>query len=341
MKSLAQDLTIVMQGAITNGSEINHEAISNIKRVRRVFPQCEMIISTWRGSSEVEDRLKKIGSYFNCCFIFNDDPGCLLKIEHGIKFISNVNRMIRSTYNGIASSKKKYVLKIRTDSYFDSGAVLNIFSAFIENDIYHRDERYSVFQHRIINCNLFARNARGYLPYLFHPGDIMLAGYKSDMLKMFDVEFANESIFSENRRLCFYTMMKYVPEQYIWVKCIEKVLNKKTFSGNHEYNSFLIGESEKYYVNNFIPFSAHQLSFCWTKHKTHYQNKGKYSIYNFPDWIKLYNTHILKIPTPVNSDYVIKRVVSILMMGYFFVRTNLLRVTFIKRIALMLFNKRG
>lgn len=341
MYVLPDDVTIVMQGIVVDDKGIDKVIINNIRRVRKQFPLSKIIISTWEMESALEIQFGKLTGYLGVSYILNDDPGVTTKIEGGIKCVSNVNRMIISSYYGISLAETTFVIKMRTDSYFTSNGILGLLEAHIVNDRFKRGLDYSVFNHRVLNCNLFSRNAKGYLPYLFHPGDILFCGYKDDVMSLFDIELADERIFNISKYGYFYTIMDYVPEQYIWVKCIEKQKKIRVFHGNSQKEKKLICESEKYYMNNFIPFDSSQISFCWQKHKSQYHNKGKYSVYDYSDWVRLYNKYISDQHTPVDSEYIVKNTVRFFMIGYFFIRTNLLRIPYVKRIALKIFNKRG
>ncbi|MGP4123818.1 MAG: WavE lipopolysaccharide synthesis family protein [Sodalis sp. (in: enterobacteria)] len=341
MRVLLNNVTIVMQGIAVDNKGIRKEIINNIRRVRKSFPLSKVIISTWQMQPALKIQFDKLAHYLGVSYILNDDPGAIIKIEGGTKYISNVNRMIVSSFYGISLAETTFVIKMRTDSYFTSNDIIGMIEKYIINDRFEREIDYSVFNHRVINYNLFCRNAKGYLPYLFHPGDILFCGYKEDVMRIFDIALADDKIFKISRIGCLYAIMDYVPEQYIWVKCIEKHKKIAVFHGNSKSEKRLIVESERYYMNNFIPFNKNEISFCWQKHKSHYHGKGKYSVYDYSDWIRLYNEYISGLHTSVNAKRLAKNVIIFFMTGYFCIRTTFLRIPFVKRIALKVFNKRG
>ncbi|RLR17260.1 WavE lipopolysaccharide synthesis [Sodalis-like symbiont of Bactericera trigonica] len=341
MRVSSDDVTIVMQGKIVEHKLIDVQAINNIRKVKKHFPKSKIIISSWKMAPELQLQFNKLARYLGVSYLLNDDPGVTCKIEGGIKYVSNINRMIVSSLNGIRLAKTTFVIKMRTDSYFTSDAVLALLENSVVNDRFKREGGYSVFNHRVLNYNLFSRNARGYLPYLFHPGDILFCGYKDDVMSIFNIDLADESIFKVSKYAHFYTTMDYVPEQYVWVKCIEKIKGMTVFHGNGQRENRLVIESEIYYISNFIPFNSSDMAFCWRKHKSHYHCKGKYSVYDYSDWIRLYNKYILGLSTPVDREFALKFVVNCFMIGYFYLRSNLLRIPFVKRTALKIFNKRG
>ncbi|MGL9773848.1 MAG: WavE lipopolysaccharide synthesis family protein [Sodalis sp. (in: enterobacteria)] len=341
MRVSPDDVTIVMQGSVVDNKGIDRSIITNIRKVKQHFPRCQIIISTWKMKFACNVQFSKLARYLDVAYLLNEDPGLISKIENGIKYASNINRMIVSSLCGIRLVKTPFVIKMRTDSYFTSDAILDLLERYIVNDRFKREVGYSIFNHRVLNYNLFSRNARGYLPYLFHPGDILLCGYKDDVMSIFDVDLADASIFETSKHGYFYTIMNYVPEQYIWVKCIDKRKRLKVFHGNCQRNNKLTIESEMYYINNFIPCDSSDIAFCWRKHKSHYHNKGRYSVYDYSDWMRLYNKSIRGLSTPVDRKFMIKKMVTFFMMGFFYIRSNLLSIPFVKRIALKIFNKRG
>lgn len=333
--------SIVMQGGILDKvGSIDTNVIDNIEIIRREFPLSEFILSTWNTGDSVKQIISELAEKFSFIVIYNEDPGGMISSDKVVT--SNINRMIISTKNGIKAAKREFIIKIRTDSYLYNKnivyAMLHIIGSRIENK---RDDRFKIFDNYIINCSLFARDAKGYLPYLFHPGDICLAGTNKDMLSLFDLKLADKSIFRNISRVCFLSFMKYVPEQFIWISCIENKIGKIVYAGNEFYDKPSIELSERYYVNNFIVFSPEQLGFKWPKYRLVYNSKGLHSIYSINDWKLLYNKYNKNYYIVDNTSLIRKKVITINMMVYFFARTSLLKIPALRKLAIKLFRKRG
>ena len=195
--------SIVMQGGILDKvGSIDTNVIDNIEIIRREFPLSEFILSTWNTGDSVKQIISELAEKFSFIVIYNEDPGGMISSDKVVT--SNINRMIISTKNGIKAAKREFIIKIRTDSYLYNKnivyAMLHIIGSRIENK---RDDRFKIFDNYIINCSLFARDAKGYLPYLFHPGDICLAGTNKDMLSLFDLKLADNSILRKISMVCF------------------------------------------------------------------------------------------------------------------------------------------
>jgi len=283
-------VSFVFQGAFFY--DRNNDTLSNIKKVRGIYPHSEIILSTWSLRSDEEEIITQKLKELNVKVIFNKDPGPLIFRDGSYKWVTNINRMIVSTKNGVEAASCEYVVKLRTDSFFINDNLKRIFiHRGLIGSKYKRDKDFSLFSERIINCNLFARHSRSYRPFEFHPGDIMLLGRKDDVLNYFDAPLADESIFDVIFNKSIFSLMSFVPEQYLWVNYIKKMNTTFDYKGNKENlrdNNFI---SEKYYINNFIPFSCHQIGFLWPKYSYKYNNKGRGSVYHYNDWVKINEIH--------------------------------------------------
>ena len=282
-------LSFVFQGKVDFDNECS-EIVENIQRVRVLFPLSEIILSTWLLGPEKENHLLEKLKYLDVEVIFSVDPGPLVYREGIYEWVSNINRMINSTKKGVEASTREYVVKLRTDSYFINDNLKNFFlHRNIINSRFEREKNYSLFSERIINCNLFARHSRSYRPFDFHPGDIMMLGKKEDVLNFFSSPVADESLFEVIFNKTIFSLMRLVPEQYLWINYIKKRVHDFNYSGNNARGVDLTSLSERYYINNFIPFSSEQLGFVWPKYSDKYNNKGEDSIYHFSDWVKINN----------------------------------------------------
>lgn len=333
--------SIVMQGGILDKyGNLDAAIVENIKRVRCNFISSEFILSTWEVCEEIQCELEKLAEELSLIVLYSKDPGSIYSSDKLVS--SNINRMIVSTRNGIKISRREFIIKIRTDSYlYDKKIVSNLLHIVGSKIEKNRDAEYSIFEHYVINCSLFARDSRGYLPYLFHPGDICLAGAKEDMLLIFDIPLADESIFSDISRACFLSFMKYVPEQYIWVYCIRNKTGRLIYSGNDVYDKQSIELSERFYINNFIVLSPMQLGFKWPKYEITYRSKGLYSIYSLNDWKALYNKYNKRYFEIDKKLIIIKKIITFMSFFYFFARTCALRISFLRKLAVKFFRKRG
>lgn len=347
-KILPHDISFIIQGPVydSKNQKIDTQFLNGLDKTMSVFKSAEFIVSTWVIPAESTLWLRQ--TYPQIKFIFNEDVGTLEKVIDGVNVATNVNRMIISTINGLNTATRKYAVKLRTDSYVYNNSIVDILEAVINQkefcgfNLRNRNDNYTIFESHIVNCNLFARNPRSHLPFLYHPGDIFMAGLTSDLIKLFDIPNASDSILKKCSSLMNSSFMELVPEQYIWVKCIHNTGKYDDFSySNFNASTDEIERSEQFYFNNFIPFSAESLGFCWPKHKQVYFNKGGSSIYNFEDWFKWYYQRTNGSNPRTSYTYKKRELIINMMKIYFFIRTSLLRIKLIRKLAYKIYVKRG
>jgi hypothetical protein len=341
-----EDVSIVMQGSIVNNHGVlNSDFINNLDMLVKHFPSSQIIISTWIVDSSIEHKLSI--KYPFVIFYYNNDVGPIIKDVEGVTIVSNLNRMLISTTAGLNLVTSRYAIKIRTDSFFYSDNILQLFKELYTNNSIGstssitREVKFSIFNKHIINCNLFARNPHSHLPFLFHPGDIMLAGETADLKLLFHIPLADDKLIGMCKTWMNSCYMVLVPEQYLWIKCIEINTGMRELDGNFSSNPMEVERSERFYLNNFIPLSPEVLGFEWPKHKQEYYGKGILSVYTFKDWVKLYQKYILLEKSKWDFQLFYRDLKINFMKLYFFIRTQLLRIKFIRKLAFKLFVKRG
>ena len=159
-----QQISIVFQGAVSD----SFLGIS-LMRTRMLFPQAELILSTWQSSDNLTfDRL-----------VLSHDPGGIISDEIGGVY-NNINRQIVSTRAGLEAATRPYCLKIRTDILLDNADFLEKFGKW--------DAQAPPFhvKNRILICNYYTRNPRVY-PLPFHPCDWVLFGRTEDLKRYFSL----------------------------------------------------------------------------------------------------------------------------------------------------------
>lgn len=336
-----ENVSIIFQGKILEDGKICRGVIDNLIMTRQQFPHDEIILSTWDLGHKLREELLSQLQPLDIALTESRDPGPLIYQQKGEHWITNVNRMIVSSRAGIRHARHRLVIKLRTDSLLYQSDIRDILRRRRKDEQHFpRDPKYTLFRERVINGNLFARNARGYMPYLFHPGDIFMAGNREDSLDLFEIPLADNSIFE----ICFcfsiFTLMKYVPEQYLWVRYIEKKSGSIEFPGNAVSSKTLRERSEKYYVNNFIPYSSKQLGFCWGKHQQVYKNKGLSSVYQLEDWRNLQQNY-----QPVGMGQAMadkaRRIKIFTLKTLLWMKFLPLHLAFIRTIAIRIYGRRS
>ncbi len=265
----SSEISVVIQGVVSN------ETKKVIESVKKILPFSEIILSTWRRSNVKNLDCDKI--------IFNDDPGAISFRLNGQKH--NLNRQIVSSFNGVKNAKRKYVLKLRSDTILLNHNFLKYFDMFPKRDV-----KYKIFDKRIIITNVYTRNSSSQMKCLFHPSDWVMFGLRQDVYKMWNIPLAPEPETSQ----WFKThkkpandifpdfLTRYHAEQYIWITTLKKNGVNFKFSNYMSYSKKLIQISDRSIFNNFIILDYKpKFSFFNLKYPNILQNSSLIYFYDF------------------------------------------------------------
>ncbi|MBE4994542.1 hypothetical protein INF73_21955, partial [Enterobacter cloacae complex sp. P6RS] len=182
-----------------------------------------------------------------------------------------------------------------------------------------------------LTASWVARDARGSLPFLFHPGDIFLAGRTEDIRLFFAAPLATCEIYSRVYAPGMTSAWRYVPEQWLWINAIKLRTGKMVYQGNFETSPALVESSEQFFLANFIPFSARRLGLSWPKYWRKYPLRGLFSLYTTGRWQELYaSTYGLEFPG--SRKRIMRFFIALWRFGYI-LREYLLRCTLLRRVA--------
>lgn len=238
------ELSVVVQGGISKYT------LKSLKRIREFLPNSEIILSTWKDTD-----ISFLSGYYDLV-VFSDMPEAF---DYGNGSLNNLNRQLISTQKGIELSKRKYVLKLRSDLVLKNNKILNI------SDTYKRNNDLLLFKKRIIVGNIFSLKfttngkEKNFMP--FQISDWFFLGLKEDIKKLFDIPIAKEPdntyyfkkhTYDKNKYCHFKNLTwRYTAEQYIQYMCVSKYFSI-SFKHMMDYNKKNIEFSEKYVVNNFL-----------------------------------------------------------------------------------------
>ncbi len=280
-KIKSRDVSVVVQGLAEKGI-----IDKCIKSIRKQLPFSEIILSTWEGSDVKNLNYDKL--------VLNKDPGNFPLTLDGIN--NNVNRQIVSTLNGIKQATRKYCLKIRSNAVLKDNSFLNLL-----NQCTKYEEGYHLLQHRLLIPSYFTRDPNVYkkgiyankymkINYPFHPSDMVLFGLTSDMMDYWDIPLLKE----QDVKVSFKGIYgKYIPEQYIFIKFLEKKgikINLSTYDDNSQEN---ISLTEHLFASNFILVNYRTFGVDFQTDKfSIYQNPKRFlSCYTPYKWKALYNKY--------------------------------------------------
>lgn len=336
-----ETLSIVLQGPVRHNNEICPTTWAYIMRTRNTFPQAEVIVSTWKESAEQDGILSERLKNENIKLVLSDDPGALIMEDQGGKYVNNVNRLLLSSRRGVEAATRNLTVKLRTDCYLHSRNLIRLLSSKVLSlDGITRDPHFSVFKSRVINASWFARDARGSLPYLFHPGDILLAGKTEDLLTFFSAPpLSLEEAFKPSHQLGMWCAWRYVPEQYFWTHAIRAVTGKHVFNGNFKTSEDLVRQSEQYYLANFVPYSARQLGFSWPKYWYCYPLRGLFSVYTNRRWLRIHKKY-KEGKAPISVLSILDALGTWIWKAGYLLRAQIVRIPLVRRILITIFLRR-
>jgi hypothetical protein len=333
-----KNLSIVFQGpAAGPDGELQPDVLLNLQRTRQVFPAAEIILSTWMLLTTQIPAWHRHLRPLEIKLILSEDPGALAETHRGVRYVTNVNRLLVSSSAGLAAASQLLAVKLRTDTWLSSRGVVNLLRQQVlsEDPAIPRDPAFTAFRARVINAEWFARDARGSLPYLYHPGDIFLAGYTTDLRLFFSAPPAGPDLFHPTSVPGLGCPWRYVPEQWFWLHAIHQVRGRWVYPGNFTHSEENIAASEQWYLANFIPCSARTLGLHWPKYWRCYPLRGLFSMYTPRRWQRLaarYQGQYVRRLPDVLDDFL-----SVTWRCGYRLRERILRHDLLRRIARRLF----
>ena len=241
----AKDISVVVQGPIFHqlDEETGMEWTERCtKSIRSVLPEAEIILSTWENEDVSKLEYDRV--------LYNVDPGVLHCTGTNLP---NINRQLVSTLNGVKAASRKYVLKLRSESYIENEDFWKYFGLYT-----NRNKKFRITKNRLI-IDQYVDPLPALRP--FYASEAYVFGLKEDILLYFDVPLASDQActgamkghsfrINRNRRLKN-NYIDNVPrgyEQYYMCEFINKYLRE----GKEDVDIKLIELSDLVIANNFI-----------------------------------------------------------------------------------------
>ena len=280
-----RDISVVVQGPVIGPSHATPEARLTqrcLESVHRHLPGAQIVFSTYRDV-DVRDLRYDV-------LVENDDPGALLQNDE-LRVPNNVNRQIVTTRNGLRVSDRRFTMKLRSDLLLHGADWLEHFGAYPR-----RCGQWRVFDERLLNCTVYARNPRSIYCYPFHPSDWLFFGLRDDMLRLWDIPLAPEpetSRWFEHRPrpvpdVAISNLCRYVAEQYIWVSCLRKY-GPLRFDHCHDLSNDAAELTELTFANNLVLLEPRQLQIRFLKYRV--ARRDWCTLYSHADWRSMYHAY--------------------------------------------------
>ena len=311
-----KDISIVFQGAVAK--DITYKCIQSAKKI---LPDAEIILSTWKNSDWHEiNKLKEICDLV----VLNKDPGSIeCKNYHSSTLgkTSNIFRQILSAREGLLKATKKYAIKTRTDIAFIDNNFLNYFDIFApceDKNLIKINKKYTFLKKRVIIPSVFTNkvNYHHKKDNCFRYSDWFTFGLKEDVEKIWNIEIENDPDFAiknnviinkSKSNLLLSPASNYHEEQYIWGNLIKQNISKKDefeFLHENDYSAKNSTLSEIILVNNIVVVDYENFGIQMLKNER--KNCLNKDLYSYCDWLRLYKKYC-------NKDYKIKDEYNLLL----------------------------
>lgn len=168
------DTAIIIQGPLMLE---NHFTLNTVELYKRYYPECKIIVSTWKDSDKNEiEKLRANGVEI----VLNAPPTCF--------GLGNMNFQIVSTKGGIERAKElgvSYILKTRSDQRIYKPHMLEYFKSLVEEYPVGDNSGKSSQSKRIIALQTTVGGAM-FIPFFI--ADFMYFGTTKDINNLFSIE---------------------------------------------------------------------------------------------------------------------------------------------------------
>lgn len=208
----SSQISVVIQGPLYRNVEGRPDIGRCLEAIKRVLPDAETIVATWRSEDLVGVDADKV--------VALDDPGSLTDIRGNIISIA---RQDLSTREGLKLASRPWALKMRADVILHSAGVVR--SASFGKDV---PSNRRLFSAPVSVLTLYSRDpARA--PFLFHPSDIIQFGATEDLRQFWSgPSFSEADIFGHSPRAGIisgwtgFTRQRVVPEQALMLRWLTR-----------------------------------------------------------------------------------------------------------------------
>ena len=277
---LDSDMSFVVQGPVI-GDRGEHENVTQkvLLSIRKFYPRAQVILSTWMESVTLGLDFDEV--------VKSADPGSFLRDKVNLA-PHNVNRQVISTMAGLRKVRTKFAVKVRSDIFITSNALLKWLGDPVR--IVHRG-RMPLLEQRLLAVNVTSVNPRRGLPLPFHPCDWFYAGLTCDMLNLWDLPHFPEPDWTwwfENRakpaNFPFeHSLSRFHAENFIWSRFVAKT-RPIQFEHSAHASRANVEISESSIASNLVILSRRQLGLRWSKAVPWYHLE---KMYNYGSWRRL------------------------------------------------------
>lgn len=273
------DFAIVIQGPI---KEKNNFTLETVRLYKKNYPECIVILSTWKNSiptSVIDDFIKS-----GAVVLLNEKP--IVSGSH------NVNFQIVSALSGVLEAEKRecrFVLKTRTDQRMYSPNALDILKNYL---IMYPVDNSLQAKGRIIEPGITVCKYR-----IWSMCDMFQFGYTDDMKRMWSVKLdarnRTQQEFSSKRYLVKDIVHENVAEIYLH-RAYAQTLGMDASANSIAYYNFI--------KSSMVVFDKEQIDLYWPKYTSEEYGWAKNPMYDEKqtlarlthyEWLNIYSGAVI------------------------------------------------
>ena len=290
-----ENLSLIIQGRISKVTEIC------LKSVIKNFPKInQIIISTWEENKSFANNLAKVNQS-KIKVIITKDPGILYRKLDG-KTPHNVNRIIKSSLNGVKNSESKYSLLIRGDIFFKNNKIINQYNKYNKKN-------------NLLVINTTTIDPERGPKLLYHCCDWLILGKTDNLINYFSIpympsEYSNwyESRTKPENKIDPGSLSRFMSEDYITANGLKNLDYKVNHNFYCEYTDLERNKWLKILGKLYIVLPEKKIGLKNLK----YENIGFYHFHksiSFIKWKKLENYKVSFIEEFYDNFYFLIRLV--------------------------------
>lgn len=314
---------VLVEVGIHLDQDLDTHKSNNSLQVKRSHSQKNFILFTLGMEEKKIRMLKKLSSYYQLTAI--NDHFLPNQSKNKVNLNRNVYIMISLIIKSILVYANNYAAKIRyfSDSIHARTLVKRGVASSNNPLIFKINTNYRIANEIVINFNTFFRKSKGYIPDLFHlEGGLFYS--KEELTQYPLLKSKTKNIFDKLSKPKLHSEIVYFSKEFIWITYLKLYFGKLLYAGKRYYSEGVYKGSGCYLALNFILYSANILGFVWLKLYPHYNNKGRYSVYNHDK----YNQNYARYIDEKNDDYEFylnKYLINKIILLFILVRNNLLK----------------
>ncbi len=253
---LKDELTFVVTGRIDYDSAFSIDRC--IKSIHECFSGAKIVLSTW-DSEDIAPMVKNVDDVV--LLKMPDQYYDIYTEKSKLKKRNSVNLQQLAVSEGIKRVNTHYVIRLRSDFIFENDSIISYY-LFWNKKLLLRDQRWTVFDDRILSLDPFMYNTR-----VFNGGnsytisDCFQMGTKNDMMRLWDGHCEREENLNYHQHKQYNKednpydfAYRYNPEQCLLINAIK---NKGLKAHMPEYyyerwNDDVINDYERIVASNII-----------------------------------------------------------------------------------------